>query len=68
MICWNHRFGVNGERKYKYSPIESCNMIVKDWIYVDRPTLDTTVDSINEVVYLVSYLIACFSMSFCSLR
>ena len=52
---------------YKYAPVESCNMIVKDWIYVDRPTLDTTIDSINEVVYLVNYLIACFPMSFCSL-
>ena len=51
-----------------YLLIESCNMIVKDWIYVDRPTLDTTIDSINEVVYLVSYLTASFSMSFCPLR
>ena len=51
-----------------YAPVESCNMIVKDWIDVDRPALDTPIDSINEVIYLVSYLIARISMSLCSLR
>ena len=53
---------------YMYAPVESYNMIVKDRIHVDRPALDTPIDSINEVIYLVSYLIARISMSLCSLR
>jgi len=51
-----------------YLLVEACDVIVKNWIHVNRPTLDTTIQSIDKVVNLVSYMVACCPMSSGSLR